>query len=106
MINICYEEQLRKRLIQLRLRKNVSCREMSLALGQSEGYINKIETSDTLPSMGIFFNICSYLNVTPREFFTFDMESPSTTNRLVDQFSRLSFKKQEHLLAVVEDMSK
>lgn len=106
MINICYDELLRKRLIQLRLRKNVSCREMSLALGQSEGYINKIETSDTLPSMGIFFNICSYLNVTPREFFTFEMENPSTTNRLVDQFSHLSFKKQEHLLAVVEDMSK
>lgn len=38
-----YKEKYAECLTQLRLLKKVSCREMSLALGQSEGFINKIE---------------------------------------------------------------
>ena len=45
----------------------VSARDMSLSLGQSESYINKIENKRTLPSMTSFFYICDYLNITPQE---------------------------------------
>ena len=45
----------------------VSARDMSLSLGQSESYINKIENKRTLPSMTGFFYICDYLNITPQE---------------------------------------
>ena len=37
-----YETFFCERLTQLRLEKGVSAREMSLALGQSEAYINRI----------------------------------------------------------------
>jgi len=42
---------------------------MSLSLGQSEGYINKIESQQMLPSMTGFFYICGYFEITPKEFF-------------------------------------
>ena len=37
-----YEEKFVNRLIELRIQKGVSARDMSLSLGQSESYINKI----------------------------------------------------------------
>ena len=47
-----------ERIAQLRLQKGVSARDMSLSLGQSESYINKIENRRTLPSMAGFLYIC------------------------------------------------
>jgi len=58
-----------ERLAQLRLAKGVSAREMSLAIGQSANYINKIENKHAFPSMLVFFSICEYLGVSEQEFF-------------------------------------
>mgnify|MGYP000047537387 FL=1 len=67
------KEAFSKRLVQLRMAKGVSARDMSLSLGQNPGYINSIENNKTFPSMSNFFEICDYLNITPMEFF--DLES-------------------------------
>ncbi len=63
-----YEDFFSDRIAELRLQKNVSAREMSLALGQNESYINRIENKKSFPSMQVFFYICEYLDVTPKEF--------------------------------------
>ena len=53
------EKDFALRLAQLREKKNVSAREMSLAIGQNPGYINNIESGKSLPSlMGVFY-ICA-----------------------------------------------
>ena len=52
-----------RRVTDLRLQKGVSARDMSLSLGQSESYINKIENRRTLPSMAGFFYICEYFGI-------------------------------------------
>ena len=44
-----------ERIAELRTQRGVSARDMSLSLGQSESYINKIENRRTLPSMAGFF---------------------------------------------------
>ena len=49
-----------RRLVQLRMQKIVSARDMSLSIGQSAGYINNIENGVNLPSMTVFFYICDY----------------------------------------------
>lgn len=59
------EKMFAKRLSELRMLKNVSAREMSLAIGQNQGYINNIENGNNLPSMVAFFYICDYLEITP-----------------------------------------
>ena len=41
-----------KRLVELRMNKGVSARDMSLSIGQSSSYINNIETGVSFPSMG------------------------------------------------------
>lgn len=80
-----YEQFFAQRLNQLRQQQNISAREMSLALGQNESYINRIENGRAFPSMQAFFYICEYLNVSPAEFF----DGANAAPRQLQQASRL-----------------
>lgn len=60
-----YIEWFPNRVAELRAQKGVSARDMSLSLGQSESYINKIENKRTLSSMTGFLYICEFFNITP-----------------------------------------
>ena len=92
------------RLAQLRMQKGVSARDMSLSLGQSESYINKIENQRTMPSMSGFFYICDYLGVTPKEFFDDELTAPGKTRELISLFNRLSPKQADHILLLMKDL--
>ena len=72
-----YQEFIRQRITELRLQKNVSEHKMSLELGKSGAYIRSITSGASLPSMKELFNICSYFEVTPEEFFRNSSERPS-----------------------------
>jgi transcriptional regulator with XRE-family HTH domain len=72
-----YEDFFYERLIKLRMNKNVSQREMSLSMGQSEGYMTKIESRVALPSMTAFFYICEYLGIHPSDFFDDSQKNPA-----------------------------
>ena len=93
------------RLSQLRLLKGVSARDMSLSLGQSESYINKIENKRTLPSMTGFFYICEYLGVSPQEFFKIDDVSPNLTKEVLREFEKLTPQHSEHVLQLMRDLN-
>ncbi len=100
------EEKFVKRLIDLRIQKNVSAREMSYSIGQCDSYINKIETHKALPSMMGFFYICEYLKITPKEFFDYENDSPSLTNELITEIKKLDYKQTKHILAIIKDLNK
>lgn len=100
-----YTQWFADRLAQLRIEKNMSARDMSLSLGQSASYINKIENRRTLPSMTGFFYICEYLGITPREFFDTETVSPSKSAEIAHQIGKLSTDKAEHILQVIKDLA-
>ena len=95
-----YEAWFAARLAALRMEKDVSARDMSLSLGQSESYINKIENRRTLPSLKGFFYICAYLEITPEEFFNTEMISPGKTKEIVREIGKLSPAQAEHVLQI------
>ena len=64
-----FEDDFSRRMSQLRERKGVSARDMSLSIGQNAGYINSIENGKSMPSMPAFLSICDYLGISPEEFF-------------------------------------
>ena len=70
------------RLATLRISKGVSAREMSLSIGQSESYINNIENGRSYPSMQVFFYICEYLQISPKEFFDEGTALPTKKHEL------------------------
>ena len=88
-----------KRLVELRMSKGVSARDMSLSIGQSAGYINNIENGVSYPSMSVFFYICDFLNVSPKEFFDTDVESPTKANELYTIAKSLSSEQLDNLIA-------
>lgn len=95
-----------KRVTELRVQKGVSARDMSLSLGQSESYINKIENKRTLPSMSGFFYICEYFGLSPQEFFNVDAPAPHLANEIVEFASKLTAPQAEHILAIIQDLTK
>ena len=99
-----YEDLFYERLTRLRTQKGVSARDMSLSLGQSESYINKIENKKSLPSMTGFFYICEYLNVPPKDFFDDEVSFPTKLNDLIDELKKLNDGQLEHLLDIIKDL--
>ena len=99
-----YEDLFYERLSRLRTQKGVSARDMSLSLGQSESYINKIENKKSLPSMTGFFYICEYLNIHPKDFFDDEISAPTRLNELIRELKKLSDDQLEHLLAITKDL--
>ncbi len=100
-----YIEWFYRRLSSLRTQKCVSARDMSLSLGQSESYINKIENKRTLPSFQGFLYICDYFGLTPQEFFS-DAAAPQKTKELLAELEKLSLEQTEHILYLVKELNK
>lgn len=98
------EKMFAKRLAELRLLKNVSAREMSLAIGQNQGYINNIENGNNLPSMMAFFYICDYLKITPTDFFDFDAHDPKKLSSLYDDLKSLNDEQLNIICAMVKNL--
>ena len=57
-----------KRVTQLRLKKGVSARSMSLSIGQNPVYINNIESGKALPSLSYFKRLVVFCQL----FLSFD----------------------------------
>lgn len=95
-----------KRLVALRINKGVSARDMSLSIGQSAGYINNIENGVSYPSMTVFFCICDYLGVSPKEFFDTDSSDPAKLHDLLAAAKGLSSTQLDNLIALARDIQK
>ena len=99
-----YIEWFHNRVAELRIQKGVSARDMSLSLGQSESYINKIENRRTLPSMAGFLYICEYFGITPKEFFDTEVSSPNQVRGIVEEAEKLSPEQAELILRLMKEL--
>lgn len=94
----------RQRLAMLRTDKNISARELSLRLGQSEGYINAIETGKSMPSVKMLFYICEELDVSLSSFFDENNRYPLLLSEIIKEGKRLNKQSLESILAVMKNM--
>lgn len=95
-----------KRLVELRMDKGVSARDMSLSIGQSAGYINNIENGTNYPSMTVFFYICEYLNITPQQFFDEGNAYPDQLAAVIENLKRLDAESLSQIAGIVEKLAK
>ena len=98
-----YDNFIKDRLSALRNKKGVSARNMSLSIGQSENYINVIENGYSLPSMTVFFYICEYLGVTPKEFFDDHRCNPKLIKEIDLELERMSDKQLDNILSFIRN---
>ncbi len=85
-----YEKLLRDRITQLRVKKNVSEHRMSLDLGKSGSYIRGITSGTALPSVKELFNIISYFDMSPAEFFNGMEMTASPRAAVIEQLLSLN----------------
>ena len=93
-----------ERLSKLRIAKGVSARDMSLSIGQSANYINKIENRKTYPSLTVFFYICDYLGISPHEFFDEDNCHPKEMKELIDSLKSLNEASLFHIAGIIREI--
>ena len=99
-----YLEWIAKRVAQLRMEKGVSARDMSLSLGQSESYINKIENRKTLPSIQGLLYICEYFSIEPSAFFDQTVKAPAESEELLRLIPMLKAEQARHVIQIIEDI--
>ena len=100
------EKDFSLRLAQLREKKGVSARDMSLSIGQNPGYINNIESGKSMPSLSGIFYICEYLGITPSEFFDLDSGNPTRLNDVVQDLKRLNDKQLDTISTLIKEIIK
>ena len=101
-----YKDLFCNRLAQLRIAKGVSARDMSLSLDQNEGYINNIENKNNLPSMAVFFNICEYFNISPKDFFDVEAKNPEKLNEVINGLKSLDEEQLANISAIIKGLNK
>ena len=104
MKELFIDEEFVKRLVALRNIKNVSAREMSLEIGQSESYISNIENGYGMPSLSVFFYICQYLDITPKDFFDTEAKDPSKAAELFEKIKTLKPEQLDVRESVINSM--
>ena len=106
MTDVQYEAQIRARITQLRLAKNVSEHRMSLDLDKSGSYIRSITSGMALPSVRELFNIISYFDMTPPEFFVGFDNKVSLRNQLREKLMSLSNEDLEKVAIFIDWIKK
>lgn len=96
-----YDIYLRTRLLSLINNNNLSEYQLSLDLGHCQGYIHSITSGRNLPSMSSFFDICSYFDLTPCEFFDSNFHDPTLMHKIINNVNKLNENDQLLLLTVL-----
>lgn len=94
-----------RRIQELREKKGVSAREMSLALGQNHSYINKVENGISLPSFEVLSYICEYLNISESAFFNMANQHPAEINTLVTEAQKLNRESLKLLIEIAKQLN-
>lgn len=78
---------------------------MSLALGQNESYINKIESGKATTTIPSFSNICEYLKISPSVVFNEEIQNTFETNTFDAYFKKLSPRQTKYILELLKDLT-
>ncbi len=100
------EKFISERIAKLRTAKKVSARDMSLSIGQNENYINHIENGKSMPSMQVFFYICEYFGITPKDFFDEGTSNPTLMNALMKDLNALDEKQIINIHEIIKGLKK
>ena len=95
-----------RRLVQLRMQKNLSAREMSLQLGRSECLICPVVIGQALPSLGFFFLGCVFLGIHPKDFFDEEITEPFWLDELYKEIRDLNPVQAKYLLELLKELKR
>jgi len=78
------------RITDLRVKKNLTEKELSRALGRSPSYVQALTSHNSLPSFQTFFEICDFFQITPSEFFDPSLKDPAFHHQIMAYIQEMS----------------
>ena len=90
------------RVTKLRIQRGISEYEMSLALGQSGAYINKIALGKSMPSLEGLRNICEFFDISLSEFFNESLAIPTLYSEATSAIYDLTEQDVELLKKLID----
>lgn len=95
-------EFIAKKVFNLRQGKNVSARKLSIDLGQTASYINKVENCKIVPSFEVLENICDYFGITIFDFFDHDQNYPIEYKEIFSELNKLSKEEIDQVINLIK----
>lgn len=98
------ETFVKKRILELRILKGKSARDMSLSIGQNENYINEIENGKMFPSVKGLIYICEYFEISLQDFFDVKNNNPKVIDEIVDEIKSLNSHQLTNILVLIKSL--
>ncbi len=100
------QKEIINRISNFRYKKKLSARELSLQLGKSSNYINKLESYDFNLTLNMFLEILEALEMTEEEFFCLGEQYNKETKELCEKFNKLSDFNKKTVFDLINNLSK
>lgn len=101
-----YEEFLRRRISELLVQRGLSEHRLSLELDKSGSYIRAITNGLALPSVRELFNIITYFDMNPAEFFEGVEDAHSLLSQLREKLRELDEDSLQKVALFIEWIGK
>ena len=97
----------RRRITELRIKRDISEYQLSYDLGHSKNYIHNIVTGYSQPSVKELLYLIDALGVTPRDFFDEEIEfqNPQHAKQVMDGIREMPDKDLEAVLLLINRLN-
>ncbi len=97
-------EYVRKRITELRMKRNISEYQLSYNVGHSKNYVHNIVTGYSQPSVKELLYLIEALGVTPRDFFdeAVEFSNPYLSKKIMDGIKGMLDEDLEAVLLMIE----
>lgn len=83
---------------------NLSARALSQIIDMNENYINRLENKrDFLPSLEVFLKIIEACNLTPDQFFYYDMKAYNKDVEIIKLLKNTSEEKKNAIISLLQN---
>ncbi len=97
-------DDLTNRIGFFRNKLNLSARELSLRVGKSDTYINKVESKDFVISLPMLLNIVEALEISCAEFFSDNYTNYKQDKEILDLLKALPKDRKNSFLDLMKNM--
>ena len=97
------KDEIINKISMARSNANLSARALSQIIDMNENYINRLENKrDFLPSLEVFLKIIEACNLTPDQFFYYDMKAYSKDIEIIKLLKNTSDDKKKAVITLLQ----
>lgn len=97
---------MQNRIIQLADSKNLSLKQLSIAIGKSPDYVHKVVSGKITPTLPVIVDLCNQLDISIADLFDDSIPYPIEYNKLITQLKDIPKAKLDAILTLLSNQPK